>query len=338
MKNLTGIEIIALSNNNSLVIKKECDYPLGENHYGRCYLSLINDLEKKGEIKPGQRLYDFTSGSAGIALSAVCKAKGYQAVVAMPAGGEKAREKAILDLGAELHLTDEIRYVEGAPMFNLRFLAKNRDCHFLCHMMDKNPEGNPVPKESALSAIGEAMTEVGQSLQGKIDHFVAVSGNGTTQYGYGRVLRKIYPDIKIWGHESLESSFMFEKKYPDRLEKELGINKDQFLKFSRHRLPGSSYRVTWPVPSLDASLPQSSGQFLVYDQKAAREFLQITGHALPKKDYLVRWDTPCPPEIEKFGRTTLTSFRVVESLANKYKNQIFLIVAYDKANRYDDYI
>lgn len=326
-----------LPNGNKLFVKLECENAPGFNHYVRIYLALFKHFEEKGLIKPGQRVYDFTSGSAGIAMASLAAQLGYVCEVAMPADGEKARERAILEWipSHQLHLTDSLAYVDGAPVFSRKFLAKNRDCFFFNHSMVL--EGKvPVVNEEAMAACANVVDEALRDMENVTpDVFVAISGNGTTQNGYGRRIKELCPSVKIVGAESFESGFVYDKLYPGRFEEEFGMSLSQRGEFSRHRLPGTSYRVHFDVPALEASLPLLAEEKLVWDSSTLREYTEITGQE-PPKDAIV-FDTGIPNELKTFGRTTWVSYKVAENLARETEGQSYLIVAYDHANRYDSW-
>lgn len=323
-----------LPNNNNLFVKLESENALGNSHYMRVYLELIRHYEETGDIKPGQKLYDFTSGTSGIAMAAVGTLLGYQCEVGIPAGGEKAREKAILDWipQEQLHFSDEKKYVDGAKSFNQRFLAKNRDIFFLNHAMAIGPNKEYVVNEISTNACSRAVDEIKKSIE-KIDKFVAISGNGTTQYGYGRRLKELYPSIEIIGAESFQSALVFNKLYPGEYKQKYGIDPDERDKFSRHRLPGTSFPTSLSYPALEASLSILSDEKLVWDEKAANEYQTITGLKVPND--AIFFDKSVPEELQSFGRTTKVGYNVAKELAEKTNDQNYLIFAYDNANRYD---
>jgi cysteine synthase len=196
-----------LPNGNVLFVKLECSSPWAFNHYVRVYLTLYRHFEEAGTIVPGQRVYDYTSGSAGIAMAAIGFQLGYRCEVGMPAGGEKARENAILQwIPREcLHLSDARRYVDGASQFSLRFRAKNPDAFFFNHSMFLD-DGVAKINETVMAACAVVAEEVVAELGGGPETFVAISGNGTTQLGYGRRLKDLAPDARIVGVEAFESA------------------------------------------------------------------------------------------------------------------------------------
>ncbi|MEI7620921.1 MAG: pyridoxal-phosphate dependent enzyme [Candidatus Moraniibacteriota bacterium] len=324
-----------LPNGNTLYVKEECRNPWAFNHYVRVYFALYRHFEEAGVIKPGQRVYDFSSGSAGIAMAAIGSQLGYRCEVALPAGGEKAREDAILQWipKESLHLTDAKTYVDGASQFSLRFRAKNRDAFFFNHSMFLD---NGVAKinETVMSACAVVTNEVVAELGGVgPDTFVTISGNGTTQLGYGRRLKELSPETQIIGVESFESAFAFEKLYPGRAEAMYGVKPEMRKAFPRHGLPGTSFPVHFPLPALEASVPFLSDEKLVWWWKTVGAYKEMTGRSVPED--AIFWDQDIPEKLCGYGRTTWAGYAVVKSLAEKTQGKSYLITAYDLADRYD---
>jgi cysteine synthase len=323
-----------LPNNNTLLVKLECENPWAYNHYVRVYLALFKSFEAEGKIQPGQRVYDFTSGTAGIAMAAIGTQLGYRCEIAIPGGGEKAREQAILAWIPEeqLHRTDPLAYIAGAPAFTRRFLAKNRDCFFLNHSMMISNDQMQVVNEVAISACAVVADDIAEEVD-NIDVFVAISGNGTTQYGYGKRLKELFPDLSIVGCEAFESGYVYDKLFPARFEEQYGMSLDMRKQFSRHRLPGTTFPATFGAPALEASLSLLSDEKMVWDSQTAKEYEDITGKPVPEN--AIFWNREIPEELHGYGRTTWVGYKVAQTLAQGTENQRYLIVAYDRADRYD---
>ncbi len=324
-----------LPNGNTLFVKEECRNPWAFNHYVRVYFSLFRHFEEAGVIFPGQRVYDFTSGSAGIAMAAIASLLGYPCEVGMPAGGEKAREDAILQwIPREcLHLSDAKSYIDGAAQFSSRLRAKNRDLFFFNHSMFFE---NGVAKinETVMSAMATVADEVFAELGGVgPDTFVAVSGNGTTQLGYGRRLKELSQKTRMVGLECFESSYTFEKLYPGRAEAMYGVTPEMRKQFPRHGLPGTSFPLHFALPALEASVPLLEDEKLVWWWKTIGAYEALTGRSVPAD--AIFWDRDIPDELQGYGRTTRAGYAVANALAEETAGQGYLIVAYDLADRYD---
>ena len=324
-----------LPNGNTLFVKLECANPWAFNHYVRVYLTLFRHFEETGRIIPGQRVCDFTSGSAGIAMAAIASQLGYKCEISIPAGGEKAREAAILQwIPADcLHLSDAKSYVDGASQYMLRFRAANRDAYFFNHSMTMD-NGVPKVNQEVMAACGQVTEEVVAFLGGVgPDTFVSISGNGTTQYGYGKRLKELSSETRIVGVEAFESAFTYEKLYPGRAEQLYGITAEMRKQFPRHGLPGTSFPVHFPVPALEASIPLLSDEKLVWWWKTPGAYREMTGRPVP--DDAIFWDENIPEALARYGRTTWAGYAVARSLARETRGESYLIVAYDLSDRYD---
>src|SRR4029078_7135304 len=90
--------------NVSLYVKVEAFNPLGSVK-DRLALGVIEDAERRGQLKPGQTVIEATSGNTGIGLAMVCAQKGYPLVVTMAESFSVERRKLMRFLGAKVILT-----------------------------------------------------------------------------------------------------------------------------------------------------------------------------------------------------------------------------------------
>jgi len=168
----------------------------------RICLSMVEDAEKQGRIKPGDTLIEPTSGNTGIGMAFVCAAKGYKLVLTMPETMSMERRNMLKAFGAELILTEGTEDMIGAVNKAAELSEKKG---YYQPQQFKNPANPEAHKKStALEILKQA---------GNIDAFVSGVGTGGTITGVGEILREKFGDrIKIIAVEPSKSPVLSEGK------------------------------------------------------------------------------------------------------------------------------
>jgi cysteine synthase len=171
----------------SLYVKAEAFNPAASVK-DRLAVSIIEEAEKSGELKPGQTVVEATSGNTGIGLAMVCAAKGYPLVVTMADSFSIERRRLMRFLGARVVLTP--RAEKGFGMYQKAVELARKNGWFLARQFE-------TPANAKIHANTTAREILGDFKGKRLDYFVTGYGTGGTLSGVARVLRKEMPDLKI---------------------------------------------------------------------------------------------------------------------------------------------
>ncbi|MFD0717155.1 cysteine synthase A [Paenibacillus sp. GCM10027626] len=184
-----------------IYVKLEYQNP-GASVKDRIAISMVEVAEQEGVLKPGDTIIEPTSGNTGIGLAMVAAAKGYKAILVMPETMSIERRNLLRAYGADLVLTPGAEGMNGAVR-RAEELLKENPSYFMPQQF-KNQANVKVHREMTGPEIVEAI----ESLDGKLDAFVAGIGTGGTISGTGEVLKKHFPDIKIVAVEPAASPLL----------------------------------------------------------------------------------------------------------------------------------
>jgi cysteine synthase B len=189
------LDTIQVKPNVQLLAKLEGNNP-GGSVKDRAALFMIEEAEKRGELKPGMKLIEATSGNTGIALAMIAGVKGYEIELVMPENSTKERVLTMRGYGAKVTLTPAEQSMEGAIDYAHRQVAKGGVL-----MLDQfSNSANPLSHY-----LGTA-PEIWSDTDGKMTHFVSAMGTTGTIMGVSRFIKEQNSGVQIVGCQPTEGS------------------------------------------------------------------------------------------------------------------------------------
>jgi len=192
---LVRLQRMAPATGAQVLVKLEGNNPAGSVK-DRPAVSMIRRAEERGEIRPGDRLIEATSGNTGIALAMAAAIRGYHMVLVMPENMSLERRAVMRAYGAEIVIVSREQGMEGA-----------RD---LADEMERRGDGkvlnqfaNPDNPRAHYETTGP---EIWRDTQGGLTHFVSAMGTTGTIMGTARFLKERNPDIQIVGVQPAEGA------------------------------------------------------------------------------------------------------------------------------------
>jgi cystathionine beta-synthase len=159
----------------------------------RIGMTMINDAEKRGLLKPGGTIIEGTSGNTGMGLALVAAVRGYKCVFTTTDKQSKEKVDLLKALGAEVIVCPTAVEPEDPRSY---YSVAKKLAREIPNSYYPNQYDNPMNPEAHYLTTGP---EIWEDSEGKITHFVCGLGTGGTISGAGKYLKEKNPGVKIIG-------------------------------------------------------------------------------------------------------------------------------------------
>jgi len=159
----------------------------------RIGITMIDDAEKKGLLKPGGTIIEGTSGNTGMGLALVAAVRGYKCVFTTTDKQSKEKVDLLKALGAEVIVCPTAVEPEDPRSY---YSVAKKLAREIPNSYYPNQYDNPSNPEAHYHTTGP---EIWEASEGKITHFVCGIGTGGTISGVGKFLKEKNPNVKIIG-------------------------------------------------------------------------------------------------------------------------------------------
>ncbi len=163
----------------------------------RIGLSMIEDAERRGVIKPGTVIIEPTSGNTGIGLAMVAAVKGYRLILVMPESMSIERRRIMTAYGAELDLTPREKGMPGAIERARELIAKTPGSWM--PQQFENPANAEIHRRATAQEILADFPE-------GFDYLITGVGTGGHITGVAEVLKQKFPKLKAFAVEPAKSA------------------------------------------------------------------------------------------------------------------------------------
>ena len=159
----------------------------------RIGLSMIEDAERTGKLKPGGTIIEPTSGNTGIGLAMVAAVKGYRLILVMPDSMSVERRRLMLAYGAEFELTDRTKGMKGAVDRANELLAETPNS-WMPQQFD-NPANVDIHRRTTAQEILRDFSD------NPLDAIITGVGTGGHITACAEVLKPAWPKLKVYAVE-----------------------------------------------------------------------------------------------------------------------------------------
>ncbi len=200
----------------------------------RAAYGMIKGALDRGDIKPGDKLVEATSGNTGIALAMIAQIMGLDMTLIMPDNSTRERVLSMEAYGAKVILTPAKQTIEYSRTLADE-MAANEGYHLL------NQFGNADNYGQHYRSTGP---EIWKDTRGKVTHFVSAMGTTGTIMGVSRYLKEQNPDIQIIGTQPTDGSsipgirrwspeFLPKIFEPERVDRVMDVSQEEATDMTR---------------------------------------------------------------------------------------------------------
>ena len=234
IKSIGDTPLISLDNFTSRISSKiyaKCEFmnPSGSMK-DRIAKEIIERAEKSGEIKKGDKIIMLTSGNAGIALSTICAAKGYELIITMSEGNSIERRKIIEALGAKLILVPQVKDSIPGQVSSEDLEAVEKKTTELARKYKAFKIDQFTNKYNSIAHETTGREIINQTSE-NINAFITLLGTSGTFTGISKVLKTNDKNIKCYAVEPATAQYLAKKRITN----------------TNHKLQGGGYSRPLPL-------------------------------------------------------------------------------------------
>ena len=162
----------------------------------RAAYGMIKGALDRGELKPGMKLIEATSGNTGIALAMIARLFGVEIELVMPDNATQERVLTMEAYGGKVILTPAEKSMEGSIDYVNKKVSEGG--YLLLNQFANH--------DNSLAHYHTTGPEIWRDTQGQVTHFVSSMGTTGTIMGVSRYLKEQNPEVQIVGTQPVEGS------------------------------------------------------------------------------------------------------------------------------------
>lgn len=187
----------------------------GHSTKDRMALSMVNEAEKSGRLKPGGTIVECTSGNTGMGLALIAVTRGYKCIFTTTDKQAKEKVDILRAVGAEVIVCRNDLEADHPDSY---YSTAERISKETPNSIWMNQYDNLANRLGHYQSTGP---EIWEQTEGKITHFVVATGTGGTISGTGKYLKEKNPNIKLWAIDTYGSTLKHYHEHGEISEEEI---------------------------------------------------------------------------------------------------------------------